>query len=108
MLNLSQHSITNTNTSRDHTKIVLDGHSALEPIHTQHALHIQAKDPKTSENYKEPRMKESQTTIKHKTPRTKRKEKEKLTLSTVKLSITIRQTCKERLEGIDKQYLGSQ
>ena len=64
MLNLSQHSITNTNTSHDHTKIVLDGHSALEPIHTQHAFHVQVKDPKTSKNYKEPKMKESQTTPK--------------------------------------------
>ena len=39
-----------TNISSGHTQTVLDSHLALEPIHTQHAPHNQAKDPKTSEN----------------------------------------------------------
>ena len=45
------------NTSHGHTQTIPDGHSAPEPIHTQQTPHTQAKDPKTSENCKEPRMK---------------------------------------------------
>ena len=41
-------------------------------MHTLHALHIQAKDLKISENHKEPRMKRS-----HKKKKKKKKEKEK-------------------------------
>ena len=40
--------------------------------------------------------------------KTKIPTKKKLTSTTVKLSITIRQTSKEHLEGVDKQYLGNQ
>ena len=71
-----------TNISHVHTQTTLDGRSALEPMHTRHASHIQAKDSKTSENHKEPRMKRSQTTH-HTHTHTKKK---KLTSSAVKLS----------------------
>ena len=50
------------NISHGHTQMVLDGRSALKPIHTQRAPQLQAKDLKTSENHKEPRMKGNQTT----------------------------------------------
>ena len=54
-----------TNTSYGHTQTIPNGHSTLEPIHTQRTPHIQAKDPKTSENHKEPKMKKK---TKHKNP----------------------------------------
>ena len=48
-----------TNISHGHTQTALDGHSVLKSIHTQHTPHSQAKDPKTSKNHKEPRMRGS-------------------------------------------------
>ena len=48
-----------TNISHGHTQTTLDDHSTLEPMHTLHAPHLQAKDLKISKNHKEPRMKKA-------------------------------------------------
>ena len=47
-----------TNTSHGHIQTTLDDHSTLEPMHTHHAPHIQAKDLRTFDHHKEPKMKD--------------------------------------------------
>ena len=65
-----------TNISHGHTQTTLYDHLTLEPTHTLHAPHIQAKDLKTFENQKEPRMKRSQTT-QHKNIKSPNKQQQK-------------------------------
>ena len=62
------------------------------------------KDIQKSQRTQSKKKTKPQKPLKTKIP----KKKKKLTSTTVKLSITIRQTSKEHLEGVDKQYLGNQ
>ena len=63
------------------------------------------KDIQKSQRTQSKKKTKPQKPLKTKIPK---KKKKILTSTTVKLSIRIRQTSKEHLEGVDKQYLGNQ
>ena len=117
MLNLSQHSITKVPIPPMATlKQYLMAIQLLSPFTLGMLLTFKPRIQRHLKITKNPEWKTKPHSTKRKQHKKKTlnqtknltKKKKNLTSLTIKLSITIRQICKERLEGINKQYLGNQ